>query len=292
MLDRSSTTTQEDAQPMTRQRFMVAVAALAAIAGGGFGTFHSAGAVTGPATRYLFSVNPIATGGSLTTGSLPVTFTVTTFLGTSVDAAATVNLSFTHVGLAPGTSVGGTATATDTSHTASLGTNPAPYVTDTSGNISITYTPSPGPTNIPTSGHDAVTATDPTNGLTRSDNYSFSSLAQYVWSGGTTIAPSGSLSAGEVKTFSVTAEGSGSAPVPSAQVYLSLTAATGGGSATATDAGGTTALTTAPTRYTADNSGMVSVTYRAPTSLPSSGTDTVLAQDHANSTGISAATTY
>jgi hypothetical protein len=276
---------------MTRQRFIVAVAALAAVVAGGFGTFHSAGAVTGPATRYAFSTNPIAPAGSLTTTSGPVTFTLTAFLGTSVDASATVNLSFTDVGLAPSGAVGGTATATDTT-TRALSITPSGFVTNTSGTISITYTPSPGPTNIPTSGHDAVTATDPSNGLTRGDNYSFSSLAQYVWSGGTTIAPSGTLAAGEVETFTVTAEGSGSAPVPSAPVYLSLTAATGGGSATATDAGGTTALTTAPTRYTADSSGTVSVTYRAPTSLPSSGTDTVLAQDHSGSTGISAATAY
>jgi|GEM_PF-4961965 len=280
---------------MTRPRFIVAVAALAAIAAGGFGTFHSAGA-TGSFTRLVYSTNPIATAGTLTTSSGPITFTVTAYNGTATVSGATVYLAFNHVGLAPGGSVGGAATATDTTQTnITLTATPAPFVTSGTGTISITYTPSVGP--VPTSGHDAVTAEDGATALTstvsRNDNYSFSTLASYVWSDGATIAPTGTLTAGQVVTFTVTAESSTSAPVPSGQVYLSLTTtASSGGSATATDANGTSAVTSAVTRFVADNNGVVTVSYRAPTTLPSGGTDTLRAQDHSNSTLITATTTY
>src|SRR5450631_1365646 len=111
MLDRSSTTTQEDAQPMTRQRFIVAVAALAAIAGGGFGTFHrSAAAITFPVVdKYTFVFTPIAPAGSLAAGATtPITLTATD-VGNPV-ANAVIDLSIAPSGLQPTGANDGSAT--------------------------------------------------------------------------------------------------------------------------------------------------------------------------------------
>ena len=99
---------------MIRQRLVVVVAVLAAVAAGTLGTFHSAGAAT--VTKYVFAPNPIAAAGSLTPTSPAVTITVTADAVTTPQVGATVWLAFNPVGLAPSGAFGGSATATDATH--------------------------------------------------------------------------------------------------------------------------------------------------------------------------------
>jgi len=59
---------------MIRKRFIVVVAAIAAVAAGAVGTFHSAAAVAGPVAKYVFVPTPIAAAGVLpTTGTVSLT---------------------------------------------------------------------------------------------------------------------------------------------------------------------------------------------------------------------------
>src|SRR5476651_325968 len=156
---------------MTRHRFIVGVAALAAVAAGAFGTFRSVGAVTGTADKLVFSPSPIAAAGSLA-ASATVPITVTATIGGLPDNGGAVWLSFV---AATG---GGTATAGGTNTT--LTTTPTSFTADPSGVVNITYH---APAVLPTSGHDTVTAQNMATGSTvlKNDSYVFSPLASYVW---------------------------------------------------------------------------------------------------------------
>jgi hypothetical protein len=72
----------------------------------------------------------------------------------------------------------------------------------------------------------------------------------------------------------LTALNSSRVGVSGAVVYLLFTQAAGGGSA----AVGTTALTSTPQAFTANASGVISITYKAPSVPPSSGVDTITAR--------------
>jgi len=106
-----------------------------------------------------------------------------------------------------------------------------------------------------------------------------SAVVKYVFAP-SPIAASGSLAAGATVAVTVTPEGATNNPVPGATVFLSFNPASGGGSA---KVNGTPpkALTTTPTAYTADGSGHIALTYKAPSPLPCGGVDSINAQDAA-----------
>jgi hypothetical protein len=89
------------------------------------------------------------------------------------------------------------------------------------------------------------------------------------------IAPSASLAAGASAPVTLTAKDGLNNAIPNSTVYLSLKAGAGGGSA----AVGSTPLTKLPALFTADSNGVVVINYTAPSSLPSSGVDSIVVQD-------------
>ncbi len=101
------------------------------------------------------------------------------------------------------------------------------------------------------------------------------------------IAPAGSLAANATKSVTVSAETSTNTLVPGAVIYLSFTQATGGGSASV----GTTALSHTPAPFTA-STGSITVTYKTPAVLPTTGRDVIKAANLASLATISTYDSY
>ena len=102
------------------------------------------------------------------------------------------------------------------------------------------------------------------------------------------IATSASLAANSTVVVTLTALNSSHTGVAGAIVYLVFTPATGGGSASV----GTTALTSTPQAFTANSSGVISITYKTPGVLLASGTDTIMARSAPTHSIIVASDTY
>jgi hypothetical protein len=227
--------------------------------------------------KLIFAPSPIAGNGTLGAGqSRSVTVTAQANNGTPISAVS-VWLSFSPA------AGGGTATV----GSATLTSTPAAFTTDSAGHVTITYrTP---PANLPASGTDTITAQDssgnPAVGTT--DTYTYAT--QFVFSPNP-IANDGALGANTAVTITLTTQQSGGAAVGSAQVWLSFTQASGGGSATAGPGG--PALTATPASFTSDASGHVTITYRTPTSLPAGGTDRITAQNAASNPSLLAPDSY
>jgi hypothetical protein len=173
--------------------------------------------------------------------------------------------------------------------------------------IAVVYT-TPTPT-IPPHGRDVIIAADSTGdsgttgtcpgsagALCNNATYVYSPVTQYAFSSGPTIAPSGSLTAGHQVPFTVTAEDSNGNFAPGAFLDLSLTSsASNGGTATGWNhfSGFMFAkITNTPQRFGSDSSGAVQVTYTAANPLPTTGIDTIKAQDHIGVVTASGTTTY
>jgi hypothetical protein len=192
-----------------------------------------------------------------------------------------------------------------------LTTTPAPFMTAASctnqngttsaDSIAVTYTSPTAP--IPAHGRDVLIAADsaadsgstgacPGSVPCTADTYVYSPVFQYVFAPAPPIAPNGSLSAGQVVNFTVTAEDSASRPAPGAFINLSLTGATVG---TATGFNHFSMftkdkITNTPERFGSDSNGAVQVAYTAGNAT--SGTDTITAQDHPSIPTVTATTTY
>jgi hypothetical protein len=175
--------------------------------------------------------------------------------------------------------------------------------------ILVVYT-TPTPT-IPPHGRDVIIAADSAadsgntgacpgsaGSLCNNATYVYSPVTQYVFSSGPTIAPSGSLGAGQQAAFTVTAEDSAGNFAPGAFLDLSLTSsAANGGTATGwnhhlTTGFTKTKITNSPQRFGSDNNGAVQIIYTAASPLPTTGTDTITAQDHVGVVTASGSTTY
>ncbi len=257
---------------------------------------------------------PIEQPGTLNpSGTNTVTMCVQPLLAGHVVAVGTmVYLSIDPALFAPSGSVGGSATAEGTP----LTTTPVQFPTqascsyanlESSGTLAdaipITYTGPPSP--VPTSGRDFIAATsdgvsfDATTGkcvgpgVCDTGTYVYSPVTQYVMTP-TPIAATGTLAAGAPVTVTVVAEDASGKAVPGAYLDLSLTSTgTSGGSATAFSQISMSVkhLTNLPTRFGADATGTVTISYTAANPLPASGVDTITAQNHPTATH-SNATTY
>ncbi len=102
------------------------------------------------------------------------------------------------------------------------------------------------------------------------------------------VAAAGSLAADQAVNLTVTAKNASGAAVPNATVYLSFTAATGGGTAEV----GTTPLSTTTQAFTTNAAGEATVTYTAPTAPPATGTDTLTVSTGPGGTGVSSTDSY
>ena len=138
--------------------------------------------------------------------------------------------------------------------------------------VPVTYT---GPNPVPINGQDVIVAqNDPdpvTNGQCGGDvcntgTYVFSPVIAYDFNPVAPIAATGTLTAGQQKSFTVTAMDDTSQPVPGAFLDISLTSTGSGGSATVINYFTSNKLqhvTNSPVRLGTSNAGSTTVTYTA-----------------------------
>ena len=233
-----------------------------------------------PIATITMSPTPIAASGSLKAGAA-VTVTLTALDSTSHPIVnATVYIAFVP------TSGGGRATV----HTKTLNNIPIAYKTGLSGTIKITYHAPANPQ--PTSGDDWIGSTaNPFNSnVTAADTYTFvpAPAVSAYHASPSPIAATGTLAAASRVPVTVTAVNSGGTAVPYADVYVSFTPATGGGTAYAHGI----ALTSTPQLFKASSTGTLGLSYHAPGVPPTTGTDTVTIANAASGATVTVKDSY
>jgi hypothetical protein len=232
----------------------------------------------GPVANYVLAPSPIAAGGSLA-ASATVVVTLTAEDSTSAPVpGATVWVSFKH----SKTGGGGSALV----GTTTLNLKPQSFVADTGGHIAISYHT---PAILPTNGEDVISAqnTASTPTIRVSDHYIFDKVQRYAMSPHP-IAATATLGANHSVTVTLTAQNSSRVGVSGAIVYLLFVPTAGGGSASV----GTTALTSSPQAFTANTSGIISITYKTPAVPPASGIDAIKARSAPTHPIVVASDTY
>jgi hypothetical protein len=271
------------ASRLTRAAITTTIAVLG-IAATTFATPASAGAqghathqqtclIGGGYTRLKMSPAPMTVFGSLQ-ASQSVTFSVQAQNGLTCVAGTVVyvNISSRVNGdvLAP-------QTPSECGGTTQISFNEVACTTDATGKVVLVYT---APSTIPDSGTVEVNAENASShaNVSGHDWYLYQMLYQFSAS---PIAHGGTLAAGQPVVDTLTASGVGGTPEQNDTVYLSF-------ASTASPAGsanvGGTALTSFPTAFKTDTNGQIQITYTAPTTLPSSGVDTIKAGSSTSST--------
>jgi hypothetical protein len=306
------------------QKRMVAVLAVAAFAGAALPFGLPTGAAAAPLATIdtlTFVPLPIETAGTLPAGN-SVTFCVQAQAAgahTPGNVFLSINSGQFTAPPAPGggATVGGVAL---TVNPASFATSATCAWTNAEGSgtvmdaVQVVYT---APGTIPVNGRDTIVAATLasdvtitpasggtaafgtcTSGVCNTGAYVFSPVTQYVFSTGATIAATGSLPASHQTDLTVTAEDATGHAVPGSFLDLSLSSSgSGGGSATAINIlngnSNSKPVTAFPTggRFGSDSNGSVAIIYSTPATLPTSGTDTLTAQNHPTAT-VQASTTY
>jgi hypothetical protein len=147
--------------------------------------------------------------------------------------------------------------------------------TDATGNVALTYE---APFTLPDVGVVEVNTQNQSShaNISGHDWYLFQMDYQFSAS---PIAHSGTLAANQQVADTLQVSGVGGAPQQNETVYLSFTStASPAGSAVV----GSTVLTSHPTAFATDSNGQILVTYTAPSTLPSSGIDTIHAGSNTN----------
>lgn len=261
------------------------------------------------------SVKPLPLEQPGTIGTTTVTACVQPLASGAPVPGASVLLSIDN-GLftAPPTTATGTASVGATALTATPVSFPVQATcnymnAETSGHLSdavqVSYT---GPTATLVHGRDviaaqmtagsfnAATGQCAPSSICNTATYVFSPVGQYQFTN--PIAPTGSLTAGQPVTDTITALDNSSTPhpVPGAFIDLSLSSTAAGlGTATAVNnfSGFTRArINNSPNRFGADSNGQVVVTYTAATPVPSSGVDTITIQSTPTHPLVIVATSY
>jgi hypothetical protein len=224
-------------------------------------------------TRLKMAPAPITVFGSLQ-ASQSATFSVQAQNGSTCVAGTVVYVdTSSHVNgdvLAP-------QTASNCGNTTSIGSNYVACTTDSTGKVVLVYTT---PSTIPDSGTVEVNVANSFShaNVVGHDWYLYQMVYQFS---GSPIAHSGTLAAGQSVGDTLTVSGSGGTPEQNDTVYLSF-------ASTASPAGsanvGGTLLTSFPTAFNTDSNGHIQITYTAPTTLPSSGVDTIKAGSSTSST--------
>jgi hypothetical protein len=305
---------------MKRSKFLGGAAALALVAAAGIGAVSPVLAST--PTQIVISGRPL--NGALHLGATWTYCVQGIESGTAV-AGADVYLSFDNQSFGVSTDVpvgdhttpgpAGFAEVGATALTASGVdfTTPATPCSPSSGGsalpdaITVTYT-SPDYSSANNGapypiwgGRDFITAQDNPTSPTITINavYQFSPVDYYVWSGGSSIAPTGSLSAGQAVPITLTTEDTNGNPVGCASVLLSLSdTASPSGSVTSEGLTVGSALTRVITTgtsaavcpVTSGTLGQVAITYTAASSGASD--DTLTAQNHPTIITITTSTSY
>ena len=235
--------------------------------------------VYGTAVDYSVAPNPVATAGSLHANDIvPVTFHVA---HDSDQSSAANTLVYILLNQASG---GGSASAPQCSpSTIPTSGSPAACTTDNSGNLLVDYQ---APSSLPTSGMDQIVASDSQQSpfLTLSDPYSFVGFSFSP----SPIAATGSLTSNQTQGVTLTIVRGGAA-VGGASVWLKFAPAPG---STASASVGATTLTATPAMFTANGSGVVTLTYTRAAAAPVGGQDVITAQDGASSPTVVATDAY
>jgi hypothetical protein len=223
-----------------------------------------------------FSAPTLASAGSIAPGA-SVNLTLRTKLSGVLDPGVTVYVCECMEKATVADGVSGDATTVPASQCG--GTSVLPdsgtliqCVTDSSGSLVMTYT---APTILPAQGRaDWVGqfSTNPSATPKAESHYVYCTVYRF---GPSPIAHAGSLVAGASVPITLSAESGADVASPNSTAYLSFKAANGGGSASV----GSQNLTTNPQLFTVSSSGTLTITYTAPSHLPSSGVDTITVQD-------------
>ncbi len=227
-----------------------------------------------PGITYHFPAPPIAPAGSLGPGQSQ-SFNVRVLDNGVIDPGATV-----YLGYFQGGHVVGDSTAVPPSQCKGVSVLPSdgtaiPCTADAKGVVTLTYQV---PSQPPAQGRaDWVAEAAPNSSVHAVDHYVYTAVYRFNPS---PIATSGSLSPGQSVPVTLTAEDGLDRGIPNDTVYLSVKSPAGSHHGTATV--GTTVLTTTPTLFTTNGSGVLQITYTAPSSAPSNGLDVVVVQDLAS----------
>lgn len=252
---------------------------------------------TDPSTETTTSTTTSATGTTTTSPSstatapsgpmpakvaAPTLFAQPTALPASTTAAALVTATDATGAPVPGALVFAKFQATAGGGSASVGqvslsSAYQPFVADSAGQLWVYYTTPPV---LPRGGRDVFSVANLKSSATSTDTttYSFTTTSHWRWLPEPISGP-GSLTPGSVVPVAVTALDAAWLPVPNAQVCISLTQATGGGSATVSGV----ALTSKYQCFQADSAGTTQLDYRTPDTLPTTGMDQLNVRDTTSS---------
>lgn len=192
-------------------------------------------------------------------------------------AGATLYLSF-HQAVGGGTAV---------VNTTVLGVKPQPFTTSSLGEVDVTYI---APSTFPSTGVDLIHAEDgakvTSSTVTLNDPFCYSSVSTMQFTP-RPIARTAHLAANQSVPVTLTVFQAGhlAAGVP---VYLHFAKATGGGTAQV----GSTPLTSTSQSFVTNANGQVTITYTAPSTLPSSGTDAIVAGNESSNSCVFARDSY
>ena len=219
---------------------------------------------------YAFGAPPIAPAGSLGPNQ-SVNFVLKVKNNGVADPGGPVYLSYNSPA-ADSTTV----PASQCGGTTQLSRTPVLCTANSAGQVSLTFT---APAQPPAQDVVLFTAGNaPSNpSINAVDHYLYATNYRFTSS---PIAAPGSLTGNATATVTLTAQNAADQGIPNDTLYLSFVHTTGGGSA---QVSGGAALTTTPTLFTTNSSGAISITYTAPASLPSSGTDSIGVQDRRTS---------
>lgn len=257
--------------------------------------------------NYRFDKTPMATAGSLAQGdTVFITVQATDGAGKDVKQSVPVFLLFDRGGPSnnASASVASPLTGGRGSAIASIPASNAPcpnqanvtnpYFTQDDGTLLIAYTAgsaSPAPDVLSAKNDCAIPS------FTVKTGYSYGAPGYLFLP--TPIAAPGSIPGGQSKAVTVHAFDAGDPSgntASTAQVFLTISgsgpAGAPVGSATATDGSGTKTLSAIPQAFTPSAQGNVAINYTAPASPPSSGSDTITAQNAASSPAVTVTDSY
>jgi hypothetical protein len=237
---------------------------------------------------YVFSTGAsLAPQGSLgASGSRPFTISVRDVSNNPVpNSPVTLTLGGGHSGPPHGSAF---VTNPDTSTTPIPSSGSVTVNADSSGNVSVTYTT---PATLPANGFDSLCASNAGNNPTvvGCAVYAFPTVTAFSFSPNP-IAPSGSLGPNGAAPVVLTATAN-TGTAANTRVYVVFNQASGGGSVSSGQCS-PASLGAGAVACVTDGAGHLSLTYTAPSTLPSSGTDQLIAQDAASSPSVTATDSY
>ena len=216
---------------------------------------------------YAFGSPPIAPAGSLGPNQ-SVTFTLKVKNNGVADPGGPAYLSYSSPASGDSLSVA----ASQCGGTSQLSRTPVLCSANSAGQVPLTYkAPAQPPAQAVILFTAGNTATNPT--ISAVDHYLYSTNYRFASS---PIAAPGALAANASVSVTLSADDAADQGIPNDTVYLSFRKANGGGSASIT---GGASLTSTPTLYQTNASGLLALTYTAPATLPSTGTDAIVVQD-------------